>query len=297
MPQSCKRDSKEIRLTLSIFLNFSISIIEIIGGLVSGSLSLISDAVHNLSDTFSLTVSFIALRLAKKKHTETKTFGYRRAETLAALLNSTILLTVSIFILNEAVSRFLNPVPINPYIMGSMASFALIANTISVILLKKDANANLNIKSAYLNMFSDMLLSATVVLGALAIYYLKIIWIDSLLTLLIGIFILKAGYGVMKQALHILMQYVPKGISVKDIQHDIEQISGVKNIHDIHVWGVTENDIHSEAHIEVSQDIKISESCVLKSQIDKLLLEKYSINHCTLQFEYGLSDNAPLITP
>jgi cobalt-zinc-cadmium efflux system protein len=289
------RDSKEKKVVLSIFLNFAITAIETVGGLLSGSLALLSDALHNLSDAFALIASLIAIKLTKKVNTEKRTFGYKRAEVLVALLNSCILLIVAFFLFKEAVIRFINPGEINAKLMVGVALFGFFANTFSVLILRSEAHKNINIKSAYLHLFSDMLSSIAVIIGGLCIYFFKIYWIDPILTVLIGLYVFKEGYQIVIQALNILMHKVPKGIKISSIKKDIEKVEGVKNIHHVHVWSITESDIFFEGHIDVDRDMKISESCVIKAKIEKMLKEKYSIGHITLQFESYVCKDISLI--
>ncbi len=286
---------KSSRLIISILLNALITVVEIIGGIVSGSLALISDALHNFTDVFALIVSLIAVELQKHAHTETRTFGYKRAEVLAALLNASILLAVSFFLFKEAFARFIHPANVNTGVMITVALIGLIANAASVALLRKDARGNMNIRTAYLHLFTDTLSSVAVVLGGIFIWLFGIKWIDPLLTVLIGVYVLKEGYEIVMQAVRILMQHVPKGISIKDIKSDIEQIEGVQNIHHAHLWSVTEDDIYLEAHINVIEDIRLSQSCLLKEKIEQILKTKYAITHITLQFEYNSCKNIPLI--
>ncbi|MBU0468923.1 MAG: cation diffusion facilitator family transporter [Candidatus Omnitrophica bacterium] len=283
------------KLGLSILLNLLITCVQAIGGLVSGSLSLITDALHNLTDTFSLVTSFIALKLSDKENTELRTFGYKRAEILAALLNASLLIVVSFFLFKEAVFRFFHPVPINSGFVIVIATLGLVANSLCAFLLKSHSHDNMNIRSAFVHLLSDALVSVAVIIGAICMYFFGLFWVDSVLTLVIGLYVIREGYVIVMDAVHILMQNVPKGIVLKDIQKDIEKIMGVKDIHHAHVWCVTVEDVHFEAHINTVSDIKLSESCVIKAGIEKVLKEKYSINHATLQFEYDSCQGVSLV--
>ena len=290
-----KSDNKGKRLIVSAGLNFATTIAQIIGGFISGSLSLISDALHNLSDTAALVISFFAVQLGMRENTERRTFGYKRVEILAALFNACVLVLVSIFLFKEAFARFTHPKPINSVLMLSFASIGLVANIISVFILKAHAHQDLNIRAAYVHLFSDFLSSIAVIIGACVIFIFKAYWIDPVLTILIGIYVLIEGYKIIAESTHILMQHVPKGINLRAIQEQIEGIDGVKDVHHAHLWAVTERDIHFEAHINTAQDIKISDSCILKNRIEKLLKEKYLINHSTLQFEYDSCKGISLV--
>ena len=290
-----KENNKENRLIISAGLNFATTVAQIIGGILSGSLSLISDALHNLSDTVALVISFFAVRLAKRKNTEAQTFGYKRAEILAALFNACVLVVVSIFLFKEAIVRFSHPHPINSVLMLSVASVGLIANIVSVFLLKAHAHEDLNIRAAYVHLFSDFLSSIAVIIGAVAIYLSKAYWIDPALTILIGIYVLKEGYKIIEESTRILMQHVPKGINLREIQTRIEGINGVKDIHHAHLWAVTERDIHFEAHINVSRDMPVSETCLLVKQVEETLKENFDITHVTLQIEFNSCKGVNLI--
>lgn len=286
---------KEGRIIVSIGLNFLISLVEVVGGVLAGSLSLVSDALHNFSDAVSLIISLIAVKLAQRERTEKSTFGYKRTEILAALLNASILIVVSFFLFKEAISRLFSMAPINSTLMISVAAIGLIANLAAVFILHKDARSDMNIKSAYLHLFLDTLSSAAVIAGGLCIYFFKIFWIDSLLTLLIGGYVLKEGYGLICDSLHILMQKTPKGIDPKDIQREVQEIEGIQNIHHLHVWEITDGDIHLECHINLSADIKVSESNIIKNKLEKLLQDKFKVNHSTFQFEYNSCPGMALI--
>ena len=292
---SYKENNKESRLIISAGLNLATTVAQIIGGIFSGSLSLISDALHNLSDTVALVISFFAVRLAKRKNTEAQTFGYKRAEILAALFNACALVVVSIFLFKEAIARFAHPYPINSVLMLSVASVGLIANIISVFLLKAHAHEDLNVRAAYVHLFSDFLSSIAVIIGACAIFISKAYWIDPALTILIGIYVLREGYKIIEESTHILMQHVPKGINLREIQTRIEGIDGVKDIHHAHLWAVTERDIHFEAHINVSRDMPVSETCLLVEQVEEALKKNFAITHVTLQIEFNSCKGVTLV--
>jgi len=292
-----KENNKESRLIISAGLNFVTVIVQVIGGLASGSLSLLSDALHNLSDAVALAVSFIAVRLSRRKNTEAQTFGYKRAEILAALFNACTLVVVSFFLFKEAIVRLIHPHPINSMLMLGAAMMGLIANIVSVFLLKTHAHDDMNVRAAYVHLFSDFLSSIAVIFGAFMIFILRTYWIDPVLTFLIGIYVLRQGYKIIEESTHILMQHVPKGISLRDIQIEIESIDGVKDIHHAHLWAVTERDIFFEAHINVSRDMPVSETCLLVKQVEDTLKERFNITHVTLQLEFNSCKGISLVKP
>jgi cobalt-zinc-cadmium efflux system protein len=293
-----KGDNKgrESRLIFSIVLNFLITVSELAGGLLSSSLSLMSDALHNLNDTSALFISLIAARISGKPKSEESTFGYKRAEVLAAFINASLLIIVSLWIFKEAFIRFFHPGTINSRLMLIIAGIGFIANLLCVVLLKNDAGHNINMRAAYAHLFMDTISSVAVIAGGLSIMFWGLWWIDPVLSVIIALYVFKGGFAILSDAVHILMQHTPKHIDVRIIKADIEKIKGVKNIHHLHVWSIAEDEIYIEAHIEISEDMKISQTCVLKSEMEKLLLANYKINHSTFQFEHGVCADVSLIS-
>jgi len=282
-------------LGVSIVLNFIITAVETAGGIISGSLSLLSDALHNFSDAIALIISLIAMRLGARENSEDKTFGYKRAEIIAAFINSLALILISVFLFKEAFSRFAHPVEIKTGLMLAVASIGLAANAASVFLLKGGAEDSMNMRAAYLHLFSDALSSVGVILGALCIRFFGLSWIDPVLTIVIGAYVLYEGYGIAADAFKVLMHYTPEGLDVRLIEKDINAVEGVKNLHHVHVWTLSEHDLHLEAHINTEADLKLSDCCALKDEIEAILLKRYSINHATLQFEYNSCTGTGLV--
>ena len=282
------------RLLITMLLNFVITIAEVIGGILSGSLSLISDALHNFSDGISVIISYIAIKLKQRDNSYKHTFGFRRAEILAAVINSSVLVVICIYLFYEAIQRFTDPQPIEGMLMTGVAAIGLIANVIGTLLLKRDAEHSINIRSSYLHLLSDAVSSVAVIVGGLAILLWNIYWIDPVLTILIGLYILKESFHILMEATHVLMEGTPPGISIEDIQKEVVQLEGVEDIHHVHIWMVGENDIHIEAHINVP-DMLISKSNILREEIEQLLKEKFGINHITLQFECNQCKDVGLV--
>jgi len=279
-------DTSEKNLFITMALNFFITVAEVIGGIISGSLSLISDALHNFSDGFAIIITYVAMRLSKRPKTSKYTFGLKRAEIIAAIINASTLIIISFFLIKEAIDRFSNPTPITGSLMLIIASLGLIANVAGTLLLKKGSANNLNIRAAYFHLLSDAVSSLAVIIGALFIILYKIYWIDPLLTVLISIYILKETYEIVKESVDILMMSNPEGIDLNVIKNIVEKIPGVINIHHIHLWKLNDNDTHFEAHIEV-EDMAVSKTIEIQKQIEHKLHDKYEINHTTLQFECG----------
>ncbi len=286
--------TSEKNLFLTMALNFIITIAEVIGGLISGSLSLISDALHNFSDGLAIIISYVALRLSKKPNTVKYTFGLKRAEIIAAIINASTLIIISFFLIKEAIERFYHPSPITGGIMLIVAIVGLAANVIGTLLLKKGSESNLNIRAAYFHLLSDAISSLAVIIGAVFIIFYKIYWVDPLLTILISVYILTETYSIVKEAVDIVMMSSPHGIEINDVKTLVESTDGVKNIHHVHIWKMNDNDTHFEAHIEV-EDMMVSESSKIQNLIEKKLHEKYEINHTTLQFECDRCDHKNII--
>jgi len=272
------------RMVITMLLNFSISIVEIIGGLISGSLSLISDALHNFSDGIAIIISYFALRLSHKDKTEFYTFGFKRAQILAAIINSGILLAISVYLVIAAFQKWLDPQPINGILMLIVASFGLVANLIGTVLLSQGAKNNMNIRSAYLHLLSDAVSSVAVILGAIAITYYEQYWIDPVLTLLIATYIGWESWKIVQEAVNILMFKVPTGMSLDALQNSLKKINHIENVHHIHLWQLDEHDIHFQAHIKVT-DALVSSTEEIAKAIEHCLHHQFGINHVTLQFE------------
>ncbi len=267
-----------------MILNFVITAVQIVGGILSGSLALISDALHNFSDGISIIISYIALKLKNKDNSHRHTFGLKRAEILAAVINASVLIVIYVFLFYESVLRFMQPQKIEAGIMSAVALIGLIANIIGTMLLKRDSASSINIRSSYMHLLSDSVSSVAVIAGGLAIAVWNTVWIDPLLTILIGIYIVRESYGILSEAIHVLMEGAPPDISLEIIKNEVEKFDGVEDIHHIHLWTVGDNDIHLEAHVNVN-DMKISKSDKLRGEIEKILESKFGIHHITLQFE------------
>jgi len=283
------------KLIGAVVLNIIITIAEVIGGFVSGSLSLLSDAAHNLSDSVSLIISYFAFRLSKRESTAQKTYGYKRAEILAALFNASVLVVIIFFLFREAYLRFFNPVHINGLLMIIVASIGLVANLAAVMLLKKDAAANLNIRSSYLHLLADTFSSVGVVLGGFFVYFFKITWVDPLLTVMIGLYILKESYVIVKQTVNILMQSTPEAIDVMKVKCAIEEIPEVRNLHHVHVWQANDTDIYFEGHVDVYEDYCVSRISDIYKNIESILHDRFGVRHSTIQIEFGTCENKDII--
>lgn len=273
-------------------LNLSITIVQTIGGIISNSLSLLSDALHNLGDSSALFIAFVAGKISRRNPDSQKTFGYKRVEILAALFNAIILIAICIFLFYEAYGRFIHPQPIKGKLMLAIATFGLLANLGSVLLLHKDKSHNLNVKAAYLHLLGDTLSSVAVIAGGLAIWVWKVYWIDPLITVFVGIYIISHTWGIVKETVDILMQSVPHEIDLEEIKIQVEQQDEVDNIHHVHVWKLNDSQIHLEAHLNLKNNIDMIEMMSIREKTEKLLQEKFGIQHITLQIGYNCCMNS-----
>ena len=286
---------KEENLIITMVLNFIITLVELVGGLLSGSLSLLSDALHNFSDGISVIVSFIAIRLSKRENTLKNTFGYKRAEILAALFNSSFLIIISFFLFKEAYLRIQHPQNIDSRIMIAVALVGLAANVISVFLLKPGSKNNMNIRSAYVHLFSDSLSSLGVIIGGILIYYFNTTIVDSILTMAIGVYVLKEGFDILKNSTYILMEKTPAHIDILKIKEMVEKIPEVDNLHHVHVWQINEKQFLFEGHIDIKQDLYLSKAEKIRKDIIYILSNEFGINHATLQIEYNCCKDKEII--
>ncbi len=279
---------------MAVILNVTITIAEAIGGIISGSMALMSDAAHNLSDVLSLVISYFANRLSKREATEKETFGFRRSEILAAFINSATLFIIAVVIIVEAVQRLIHPVIISATWVISLAVASILVNGISALFVRRDSRDNMNIRSVYLHLFGDMLTSVAVLLGGLAIKYLQWERADAVFSLLIAIYLVYMTWGIIRASLRIIMQFTPRDVDIKKIVHEIEEIGGVKNAHHVHVWQIDEHDLMFEAHIDISEDIKVTGfECILENI--KEILHQNGITHSTIQPEFSVDDSKKII--
>jgi cobalt-zinc-cadmium efflux system protein len=267
-----------------VFLNLAITIAEVVGGLLSGSLALLSDALHNLGDTIAIFFSFISIKIAQKTANHKKPYGYKRANILSAFINSTSLLIISVYLSFESISRFLHPKPINGDVVIIVSFIGFVANLISILLLSKDAKHSLNIRSSYLHFISDMLSSIIVLLSGIFIKYGGIYWIDPVFTIFINLLIIKSVYYVLKESTHILMQGAPEKINMYNLKKDVLSMEGVHEIIDMKAWQLDEHEIYMELKIG-TKDMLLSEGTHIKNKIQHLIKEHYGIHHCIIELQ------------
>ena len=283
------------KLGLSILLNILITVAQVIGGLYSGSLALLSDALHNFSDVVSLIISYVADRLTKKEYTNQQTFGYKRAEIIAAFINSVTLIVVAVLIGKAAILRFNSPTLINSNLVIYLAFLSILVNGGSVLLLLKEKDNNLNMRSAYLHLFSDMITSVAVLLGGLAMKWWNLYWIDSAMSLGIALYLIFFSTHLFISTLKVLMQFAPDSIDLNELCAEVNTLPLIQSIHHVHLWQLNDSEIHLQAHLALTEDISLSQTCHVLESVEEVLRSHYGVKHIVLQPEFGMSDGDQVI--
>jgi cobalt-zinc-cadmium efflux system protein len=278
--------TSERRLALSLVLNLVITLAEVAGGLFSNSLALLSDAVHNLSDASSLGVSWLARRISRMERTPSHSFGFRRAEVLASLVNTVALMGIGVFLLVEAARKFLHPEPVVGRIMLAVAVVGLLGNLFTAWLLHSDSKKSLNIRSAYLHIVMDTLSSVGVIAAALLMMAFGWTWLDPLLTLAVSLYVLRESWPLLKTSIHILMQGTPEGIRIDSLVEEVEAQPEVVDMHHVHLWTTDGMEVFLEAHVTVCEEAR-TRTDELLSRLSERIREGFGIGHVTLQFEFA----------
>ncbi|MFZ1249968.1 MAG: cation diffusion facilitator family transporter [Candidatus Microsaccharimonas sp.] len=273
----------DTKLKIGFLLNTGFTIFEFFIGFFSGSLALISDAAHNLTDSLSLLVSFLANKVAKKNANMNKTFGYGRATVLAALINSLILLGLAVYIFIEAFQRLQDPQPVEGGLVVIVAIIGIVING-SIAYLFFKSRGDLNIRSAFLNMALDALASVGALVAGIIIVLTGNTFVDPLISVLIGCLLLYGGWSVIKSALHLLFEGVPEGIDIPAIQKAILSVRGIKGMDDLHIWALSTTTAALSCHLIV-KDSSLKDSIILKKEVKTMLATTYHIEHATIEIE------------
>jgi cobalt-zinc-cadmium efflux system protein len=276
-------------LAIAIALNALIFLVEFAGGLITNSLALISDAVHNLGDFFALILSYIAARVVLWKSNSQKSYGYVRVEIFIAFINALTLVVIGGYIIYKGVFRFFHPEPVIGIWMIAVALVGFIGNTVSTLLLRKDAHRDLNVKSAYVHLLTDAAESLAVVIVGLLIYWKGWYILDPVISVGIGIFVIKSAWDILAETVNILTEGTPKGIDLEDVARFIRTFPEIENVHHLHIWSLSSQFRALSAHLVV-KDRSIGEGRVITDKIEKALHERYNINHPTLQLESRVCD-------
>ncbi len=282
-------------LFLTIILNVIIVVSQLIGGFISNSLALISDALHNFSDVIALFITWFAHKLSKKSAGDKSTFGYKRAEIIAALFNSLSLIGIGIFILYEAIKKIFIPGKILSNWVIGLAALSIILNFLSVLLIKENSKENINIKSAYLHLMTDVFSSLAVLIGGILMHYLKAFWIDPVVSIIIAVYIVKEAFKIVKTSIEIIMQFSPEGINIEELEKEVKKNKFIENIHHIHIWQLDEKRIFLEAHIDFKKNLTLKEITEMLEKLEEILKVKFKISHITFQPEFERVDDKSLI--
>ncbi len=272
------------RLALSLTLTLGFVFIEAIAGIVGNSLALLTDAAHNFTDVIALGLSWYAIRLTSQPANGNKTFGYHRAGILVALLNSTTLVLISVGIFYEAYHRFINPPEVQAGILITVGIIAVIINLVTALLVKKGSEHDLNIRSAFVHLMGDVVSTIGAVIAGVVIYFTNANWLDPFVSVLIGCLILYNAWGILRDAVDILLEATPRDVDTGKLVDDVKQVSGVLGVHDLHVWSITQNLRTMSAHI-LTEDVSISTGADIQRQINEVVYHRYNIAHATLQLE------------
>ena len=275
-------ETGERRLWWAVVANILLTLAQVIGGLISGSLSLVADALHNFSDAASLLIALVAVRIGRKPPDQLKTFGYKRAETIAALINLNTLIIIGLYLCYEAVLRFLSPEPVAGWTVVIVAGVALVVDVITALLTYSQSKNSMNIKAAFLHNVTDALASVGVIITGTLILLYGWVWTDAAMTLIISGYVLWQGFTQIPKVIHLLMEGAPEGINIEDVMVSMKQADGVSDIHHVHVWQLDEQRNALEAHVVLTEGVDMDD---LKSRLKSILHDKYGIEHSTLEFE------------
>lgn len=277
------RAGHERSLWMALGLTASFMLAEVIGAFVTGSLALLSDAAHMLTDTLALAISLVAIQVAKRAADRKRTFGYARFEILAAAFNAILLFVVAFYILFEAWQRLRSPAEIQSIGMLLIAVLGLVVNLISMRLLASSSEQSLNVKGAYLEVWSDMLGSLGVIVAALVILYTGWGWVDSLVAAGIGFWVLPRTWTLLRESMNVLLQGVPDGIDIDQVEQGIRAVDGVSDVHDLHIWALTSGKNVLSAHLVVDLSQRTEQQVL--AEVTEWVQERFAISHVTIQVE------------
>lgn len=277
------------KLFWAIVVNVLLTVVQIIGGVLSGSISLIADALHNFSDAGALIIAYAAQKISGRPADEEMTFGYGRAEILGALINSVTLLLVGGYLLVEAWERFLNPRPIDGLMVIVVASIALVIDLFTAWLTYAGSKDSINMRAAFVHNLSDAMASVVVIISGVLIMLFDVYWIDFIATILISIYVVWHSWGLIKSCIRTLMQAVPEDIDSAEVETALSSVEGVEGVHHVHIWAIHEKTRSLEAHVQVNTE-NLIEVGKIKTELKALLKSRFKIGHSTLEFEHSQSD-------
>lgn len=281
----------DTRLLWAVVLNQLLTVGQVVAGISSGSVALLSDAAHNFNDANALLIAYIARRISKKDANERYTFGYRRAEMIGALINLTLLAVIGLYLVYEGFKRFIEPQEIIGWLMAATAVLALVIDVATALLLWAMSRGSLNVRAAFIHNIVDALGSVAVLIGAGAIVWLDWVWVDPAITLLIAGYVLWQVFRMLPQATRVLMEGAPAGLDLNELIERVTQLDGVEGLHHLHVWELDEQHRAMEVHVAIAES-DATELESIKQRIKKCLAANYSIHHSTLEFEFAGSESS-----
>ncbi|MBU0672517.1 MAG: cation diffusion facilitator family transporter [Candidatus Margulisbacteria bacterium] len=271
-------------LTLALSITALMMVLEFVGGLVSGSLALLSDAGHMLTDTGALALALFALWFSRRPATPEKTYGFYRIEILSALLNGSLLIVIAGYIFFEAVQRFISPTEVRGSLMLAVAAIGLVANLVGAFILSKGSKENLNVKAALWHILSDAFSSIGVIVAGLIIIFTGVTIVDPIIGFIIGLVILRGAWRVVKESVDILLEATPKHIKHEEVVKALKNVQGVRDVHDLHIWTITSGLVALSAHVLI-EDTLVSKCGDVSRTLKKILKGKFGISHATMEFE------------
>ncbi|MGB0743922.1 MAG: cation diffusion facilitator family transporter [Opitutales bacterium] len=276
-------------LLWSVIINTALSLFEFIAGAISGSVALMADALHNTNDAAALLIAYVARKISRKGADAHYTFGYRRAELIGAMIQLTALILVGLYLIYEAVGRFISPEPLQGGWIMAAAGIALLVDVVTAWLLWAMSKGSLNVKAAFLHNLTDAAASLAVLVGGATIFWLDWTWVDPVLTLIIADYILYMSFGMLRKTSRILMEGTPPEVSIDAIMKRLEAIEGVDDVHHVHVWELDEQHRAIEAHIMLGEpeNHQAENVAAVKAAVRDSLREEFAIHHATLETEYG----------
>jgi len=285
------------KLTIAAIANAVIVIAELVVGFASGSLSLIGDALHNLTDAAALVLTLIAVRLERRPATTAKTYGYQRAGVLAAFVNSAVLLALTGMVAKEAIERLRTPHAVETSAMFITAAIAMLINAATAMSLRRDGRSDVNIRSAMIHMIGDAVSSAGIIAGAILIRITGATQWDAIVSLFIGVLILWSSWGVLKESVNLLLEGTPSGIDTEEVSRAIGAIDGILGIHHLHIWALGSSKASLSCHLMVG-DVPVRSTSKLLDEVNAMLSHEYGIAHTTIQFEFAnCAENDPYCVP
>ena len=289
-PHSHQTKNLNSKLKFGILLNTLFTVIEFTVGIFSGSLALVSDAGHNLTDSLSLAISFFAQKMSDRKSTPDKTYGYGRATIISALINSVILITLAIYIFYEAYTRILHPQAVSGNLIAIVSLIGILVNG-GIALMFRNSTKDLNMRSAFLSMAFDTFASVGALIAGVIIYFTNFFVIDAIVSIIIGLMLLFSAWGVLKDALHILFEGTPRGLDFEKVKKDIfDAFPEITNVEDLHIWSISSSKIALSCHITV-ENADLQKSVEIVKEVKKILHDRFEIEHSTIELELEKCEN------